>query len=119
MDFSHSPKIKILKILKIKITTFWKLALLLSTGEWTRRRGEYLFCCAPFTCGWKQSQLPKRCDFNTFNILLFGRRIKSTNPSPQNIIRHRQNLLEWIRNTRKVLKCGAGEGWRISVRPIV
>jgi hypothetical protein len=25
----------------------------------------------------------------------------------------------WIRNTWKVLKCGAGAGWRISVGPIV
>jgi hypothetical protein len=37
MGFIHRPKSKILKILKIKITTFRKLALLPSSGEW---RGE-------------------------------------------------------------------------------
>jgi hypothetical protein len=26
---------------------------------------------------------------------------------------------EWVRNTRKVLKCGAAEGWRIWFGPIV
>jgi hypothetical protein len=40
MDFIHRPKNKILKILKIKITTFRKLALLPSSGEWRRRREE-------------------------------------------------------------------------------
>jgi hypothetical protein len=35
MDFIHRPKSKILKILKIKITTFRKRALLLSSGEWS------------------------------------------------------------------------------------
>jgi hypothetical protein len=45
MDFIHRPKSK---ILKIKITTVRKLALLPSSGEW---RGE-------------ESQLPKRRDFN-------------------------------------------------------
>jgi hypothetical protein len=40
MDFIHRPKSKILKILKIKITTF------LSSGEWRGRR-EHLFCWAP------------------------------------------------------------------------
>jgi hypothetical protein len=34
MDFTHCLKSKILKILKIKITTFQKLALLLSSSEW-------------------------------------------------------------------------------------
>jgi hypothetical protein len=33
MDFIHHPKSKILKILKIKITTFQKLALLPSSGS--------------------------------------------------------------------------------------
>jgi hypothetical protein len=44
MDFTHRPKSKILKILKLKIktTTFWKLALLPSSGEWRRRREERL-----------------------------------------------------------------------------
>jgi hypothetical protein len=37
MDFIHCPKSKILKILKIKITTFRKLALLPSSGEWRGR----------------------------------------------------------------------------------
>jgi hypothetical protein len=26
---------------------------------------------------------------------------------------------QWIRNTWRVLKCGAGEGWRRSVGPIM
>jgi hypothetical protein len=39
MDFIRRPESKILKILKIKITTFRKLALLLSSGEW-RGRGK-------------------------------------------------------------------------------
>jgi hypothetical protein len=67
MDFIHLPKNK---ILKIKIKTFRKLA-----------------------------SLPKHCDFNSFNIfniLLFGRWIKSINPSLRNIIHHCQNLLEFI-----------------------
>jgi hypothetical protein len=66
MDFIHRLNSKILKVLKIKIITFRK-----------------------------QSQLPKRCDFNIFNILLFGQWIKSINPSPHNIIHNRQNLLEF------------------------
>jgi hypothetical protein len=37
MDFINRPKSKILKILKIKTTTFRKLVLLPSSGEW---RGE-------------------------------------------------------------------------------
>jgi hypothetical protein len=44
MDFIHHPKSKILKILKIKITTFRKLALLPSSGEWRARREEHVFC---------------------------------------------------------------------------
>jgi hypothetical protein len=28
-------------------------------------------------------------------------------------------FVKWIRNTWNVLKCGAGEGWRRSVGPIV
>jgi hypothetical protein len=43
MDFIHRPNGKILKILKIKITTFRKLTLLTSSGE---------------------EQFPKRRDFN-------------------------------------------------------
>jgi hypothetical protein len=42
MDFIHRPKSKILKILKIKIMAFWKLALLLSSGEWRGRREDHL-----------------------------------------------------------------------------
>jgi hypothetical protein len=40
----------------------------------------------PHTWGRKQSQLPKCYEFQIyyFNILLFGRWIKSTNPSPHN-----------------------------------
>jgi hypothetical protein len=41
MDFIRRAKSKILK-LKIKITTFRKLALLLSSGEWRGRREEHL-----------------------------------------------------------------------------
>jgi hypothetical protein len=33
-------------------------------------------------------------NFNIFNILLFGRWVKSIKPSPHNIIHRRQNLLE-------------------------
>jgi hypothetical protein len=47
MDFTHHPKSKILKILKIKIIAFRKLALLPSSGEWTGRREEYLLFWAP------------------------------------------------------------------------
>jgi hypothetical protein len=39
MDFIHRPKSKVLKILKIKITTFRKLALLPSSGEWRGKDG--------------------------------------------------------------------------------
>jgi hypothetical protein len=46
MDFVHRPKIKILKILKIKITTSRKLVLLPSSGELRRRREEHLLCWA-------------------------------------------------------------------------
>jgi hypothetical protein len=46
MDFIHRPKSK---ILKIKITTFRKLTLLPSSGEWRRRRGEHLLSWAPQT----------------------------------------------------------------------
>jgi hypothetical protein len=38
MDLIHHPKSKILKILKIKISPFRKLALLPSAGEWRGRR---------------------------------------------------------------------------------
>jgi hypothetical protein len=84
MEFIHRPKSKILKILK-------KLK--------SQRFGSWLCFHPPFTWGGKQSQLPKRCDFNffnIFNILLFGRWIKSANPSPQNITNRRQNLLELL-----------------------
>jgi hypothetical protein len=37
MDFIHHPKSEILKMLKIKITTSRKLALLPSSGEWRGR----------------------------------------------------------------------------------
>jgi hypothetical protein len=41
MDFINRPKSEILKnIKKIKITTFRKLALLPSSGEWRGRREE-------------------------------------------------------------------------------
>jgi hypothetical protein len=44
MDFIHRPK---RKILKIKITTFRKLALLPSSGEWRGRKEEHLLSWAP------------------------------------------------------------------------
>jgi hypothetical protein len=47
MDFTHRSKSKILKKLKIKITTFRKLALLPSSGEWRGRREEHLLSWAP------------------------------------------------------------------------
>jgi hypothetical protein len=47
MDLIHCLKRKILNILKkIKITTFWKLALLPSSGEWRGRKEEHLLCWA-------------------------------------------------------------------------
>jgi hypothetical protein len=47
VDFIHRPKSKILKILKIKITTLRKLALLPSSSEWRGRREEHLLRWAP------------------------------------------------------------------------
>jgi hypothetical protein len=60
---------------------------------------------APFTWGRKQSQLPKRCDFNflnIFNILLVRRWIKPINPSPRSI-----NIC-FTFNARNVVRFRAG-----------
>jgi hypothetical protein len=90
----------------MKITTFRKLALLPSSGDWRGRREEHLFCWAPqtelasitgalsengSTASFRNVVLSI---FNILNILLFGRWIKSINPSPHNafvlfkILRH-------------------------------
>jgi hypothetical protein len=65
MDFIHRPKSK---ILKIKITTFRKLALLLSSGEW-RGEEKNTYSVGPVRQSWPPS-LSKGP--NRIGVLLFS-----------------------------------------------